>query len=120
MEPVTIGLIAASIISGIIGAATSSSSAKAQSKVLKEGQDESRILNEKQMKESKRQFNTQMAFGREQFEEGKKQFDETMATNKEQTAYQRFQNRFDRFGQLMNQNENLKNLFINRISGLRG
>lgn len=118
MDPVT-GLIAASVITGIINIGTSLFSTKKQTEALDEGQREASALSEKQEKQRQKEFKQQSAFAREQLTENKRQFDESMYVNREQTAYNRYKDRAAEFGNTLAQNENLKDLFINRIAGLR-
>jgi hypothetical protein len=119
MDPIT-GMIAASIISGIINAGVSYFGGEAQKKELAKGQAEARELNKQQLKQDKLTSDRNYAFGREQLGEQKRQFDTSRYDAKEQTGYNRFTDQATRVGNLLNQNESLKNTFISRIAGLRG
>ena len=102
-------LIASSIIAGAFGIGTSAIGGGMQSKILKEGQRESRRLHEEGLEETKRQFD--LSYGLKKRELGMTQ---------EALARKSFKDQVSRLTGILDKNESLRNLYINRLAGLRG
>ena len=108
--------IATEIIRGLIGVGTTLIGGKLQRDIIEEGQEEARELYErgerttrKQIREQKRQFD--ISTGLKERELGMLQ---------EQQARSSFRDQVSRLTQVIDKNEALSNLFINRLRGLRG
>lgn len=117
--------IAPALVTGAASIGTSLISGGLQSRILKEGEEKEYakwreelaltkeaqkkqdVLTRRQLSESRRQFNISTGLQREQ-----------LGMQKESMARQTFQNRVSMFSSLLNSNEQLKNLFVNRLSTL--
>lgn len=114
------GTAIAAIIGAIIAGGTAIYTGAKQSQAMNAAQGEARALNEReyanilgQQAESRRQFN-------QGFAENRRQFNQTMAVNQDNTAYSRLQTQVDRVNSVLANNNELENLLINRIRGIRG
>ena len=117
------------IIDGIISALTAGTalySAYQQSKILEEGQDESRRMFYADLARQKQSDKSREKLAKEQLITSRKQFKDTMAFNREQLGVQKseyahgaLRNVAQKLTGIMGKNEQLKNLYINRLSGLR-
>lgn len=110
-----IGAIGGSVISGVM-----------QNKALDKGQEESRQMYLTDLSESRATRRTQEKLTRQQMRESKRQFDlsyglqrEQLGMQKQEMASDAFHNQVSRLTQIMGQNEQLKNVYLNRLKGLR-
>lgn len=125
--------IAAAIISGIVGIVTSHISGQQQEEILESGQEEARLLNERQMTEarsarlsSEKLSRAQLRLQKKQLEENTRLNEENLALSREELGLQRegiartnFRDQYSRLTSILEGNEQLKSLYINRLKGLR-
>ena len=112
--------IAAAILTGLGVGLTGYFSGKMQSDILKEGQEESRQVRLEDIRESRKARKSAEELTREQIAEGRRQFDLSYGMSQEAMARNSFRDQVSRFTGILDKNESLKNLFINRLAGLRG
>lgn len=118
--------IASEIILGLVNAGASLLTGYMQNETLDEGQREARILNERQINLQAAQNKTSEKLQMEQLKLQKKQLKENtrltekqMGIQQEQYARQNFRDQVSRLTSILEGNENLKSLYINRLSSLR-
>ena len=125
--------IAAEIIKGIVGVGTTLLSGYMQSEALEEGQDEARWLNEQQMAEARsarlaneKLSKAQLRLQKKQLTENTRLSEAQLALNREELGIQRegiartsFRDQYSRLTSILEGNEQLKSLYINRLKGLR-
>jgi cytochrome c biogenesis factor len=125
--------IAAAIISGIVGIVTSHISGQQQEKILESGQEEARLLNERQMTEARsarlaneRLSKSQLRLQSKQLAENTRLSEARLALNKEALGLERegiartsLRDQYSRLTSILEGNEQLKSLYINRLKGLR-
>ena len=119
--------IAAAVIMGIGTVITSLVSGKMQSDALSSGQDEARTLNQNEIAQRNRELKTSEKLTRDQMRQNKKQFEAELALSKEGLAETKnvnarnaFREQYSSLTSILDKNENLKNIFTNRMKALRG
>lgn len=80
---------------------------------------ESQRVGRLQQEEAKRQEAQALKLRRQDIAREEKRFQQERTDIKEQNIFNRLKMRQQEFGQLLNQNENLKNLLVGRVGGLR-
>jgi len=120
------GGIAASIILGLVEAGTALFSGYQQREIMKESQDEARELNERQIEENRETRESQeriqkrsLALQRKQLRENTRLREEELGMLQEQNARKSFRDQVTRLTSILEGNEGLKSLYINRLKGLR-
>jgi hypothetical protein len=116
----------AEIILGLVEAGTTLLGSYWQNEAIDESQEEARLLNERQIAESIATRKSQEKISKEQLRLQKKQLAEStrltekqLAMEQEQVAHTRFRDQVSRLTSVLEGNENLKNLYINRLKSLR-
>lgn len=107
MATAIIGLIGAIIAGGV-----SLYSSSQQQGVLSEGAKESKTLSEKALARQSASDSYSQALQNKQFKENQRQFNVSM-------NYKKQQDQFEKLNGFLDQDQNLKNLFVNRLAGLR-
>lgn len=118
--------IASEIILGLVEVGGSLLGSYLQSETLSESQEEARRLNQQQIGLQVQQMKSQEKISKEQLRLQKKQLaeqtrltEEQLAMQQEQNARQSFRDQVSRLTTIVDKNENLKNLYLNRLKGLR-
>lgn len=125
--------IAATIIDGIVDLTTGIISGVQSSRQISSAQKEARELNERQMAESKaarlaneRLSAMQLGIQSKQLTENTRLTEAQLALNREELGLQRegiartsFRDQYSRLTSILEGNEQLKSLYINRLKGLR-
>lgn len=119
--------IAAAIISGLIGIGTTVIGGKMQKQAIEEGQREARGLRLEDIEEQRKRDLRSERLTLRQIGEQKRQFDistrlkeQELGMLQEKQARTSFRDQVSRLTQVIDKNEALNNLFINRLRGLRG
>jgi parvulin-like peptidyl-prolyl isomerase len=112
--------IAGTIINAIIAAGSQYYASKEQKSILDQGQSEAKALSEQSRADQISANKQSLALSKQQLAQNQSQFDTSLGQRQEENAYSRFQDQANKMGNLMSQNEQLKDLFINRIGKLRG
>lgn len=117
--------IAAEIIKGIFNVGSSMITGKTQSDILDIGQEEDREKWRTELEYAKKQNKKSEAITRKQLAENKRQFDlsydlsrEGLAMQRESIARDSFRDQVSRLTGVLEKNEQLKNLYTNRLAGL--
>ena len=118
--------IAASVILGLVEVGAQLISGYQQNKALVEGQEEARALNENQLAESRAARRSSEALQRSQLSLSRKSLEESTRLKErelnmlqDQQAREAFRDQVSNLTQVMDKNENLKDLFLTRLKGLR-
>lgn len=119
--------IAEKLLEGFFDVGTSLITGGIQSHILKEGQEEDRKKWATELKLKTAADKKSEKIVKEQLTESKRQFDLSYDLSKErldvergQVAQNSFRNQVSNLTNILNKNEQLKNLFVNRLSVLRG
>lgn len=125
--------IAAAVISGLVSIGSQIIGGVSQSEALDKSQKEARRLNNRQMAEgtearkaeeklakshllqNQKQFESNLAFGKEELEFEKQK----LGVSQELNARKSFRDQYSQLTQILDKNEGLKNLYINRLASLR-
>jgi len=120
-------LLAAAIISAIGAIGGSIATGFAQKKALDRGEKASRQIYQTELAESRAERISSEKLSRAQLAEQKRQFNVSAGIQKQALglelqgmASDAFHNQVSRLTQILNKNENLKNLYVGRVNGLRG
>ena len=118
--------IAATVILGLVTIGTEIFKGKVQSNILKRGEAASKEQYSGELAQRKAELKSAEKLTRDQMRQANRQFEENMALNREQlaltkseNAHQALRNQYSNLTNILSKNENLKNLVINRIKGLR-
>ena len=118
--------IAAEIILGLVEAGASLISSGIQSKQINDSQKEARELNEMQMAETKaarlaneRLGRAQLALQSRQLAENTRLTEKQLGIEQELNARKSFRDQVTRLTSILESNEGLKSLYINRLRSLR-
>jgi hypothetical protein len=119
-------MVAAAVITALGSAVVAGISGGLQSKALKEGQEESRRMYYGDLSLQKQQLARQEKLTRDQMKQNDRQFRQSLSLQKEQLGVQKneyahnaFRQQTEKLSTVMDKNEQLKNLFMNRLAGLR-
>ena len=115
------------IIAAIIGAGIAIYSGVKSSNEMDKAQRESRDIAGRQEAQQKKEFaanlrirNAELAQSAANTAENARQFNIEAGRAQENDAYTKFENQFQKLAGYMSKNQELEDLFINRLKGLRG
>jgi hypothetical protein len=111
---------AALIISGIISATTAIVSGVSQKRALGRAEAKESAMYDVDTKTEEKRYQTSLKMSKDAIREDKRRYEEEKAMTLEGRSYNRFQEQSQKMASLFNQNEQLKDLYINRLRGLRG
>jgi len=120
-------MMTATIIAAIIAAGVTIGTAAYQSSEMDKAQKEARGIAGRQEATSERQWQDKMklekqaaALSAANLAEQKRQFDVTAGVRQEEDAYTKYKDHFGTLANVLANNTQLEDLFINRLKGLRG
>jgi len=115
------------IIATIIGAGVAIGTSVYQSSEMDKAQKEARGIAGRQEAASEKQWKDRMklekqaaALNEKQLAEQQRQFNVTAGIRQEEDAYTKYKDHFGTLANVLANNEQLEDLFINRLKGLRG
>ena len=118
--------IAAAVITGIAGIASTLIGGGLQMRTLERGEEAAKEQYRGELAESTRRFNLEAGLTRQNLTEQKRQFNETLglkqtelAMTKNEYARKAFREQVKNLTGILDKNEQLKDLYINRLKGLR-
>lgn len=119
--------IAALVIEGLIGVGTALISGSAQKNALNKGEALSREQYAGELAQRNRELAQQKSLTMANIRENRRQFNESLMLNKEQLAATKNEYAHNAFREhatsltgILDKNESLKSLYLNRMKGLRG
>lgn len=119
--------IAAAVISGIVAIGSQLISGVAQSKAIDASQEEARSLSERQIAEDAATRKSNNRLSRQQLRQNQKQFDASLGFEREKLGVSRdlnarksFRDQYSQLTQILDKNEELKSMYVNRLASLRG
>ena len=118
--------IASAVITALGSVATSLIGGYLQTQQLEEGEAASKEQYLGEMAESRRRFSQELALSNARTREQKREFDLSYGLNKKQiqaqqnqTAHEAVRNQYSTLTSILDKNENLKSLYLDRLKGLR-